>query len=68
MAVILTMAALAETAAAKISWELHQGGKATATTSAPGRTCNDSAAIAKKLAISRPMALNHAGQRDGVMS
>src|ERR1700675_952224 len=67
IAVVLTMAALAEAAAAKIRCALHHGGKATATTSAPGWTCNDSAATAIKLAINKPVALPHAGQRDVVM-
>src|SRR5205807_6910945 len=52
-AVILTMAALADAAARKTSWALHHGGKTTATISAPGRTCSDSAAIAIQLAISK---------------
>jgi len=67
MAVILTMAALAEAAARKTCCVPHHGGKATATISAPGRTCKDSAAIAIQLAASNPAALNHAGHRGFVM-
>jgi len=66
MAVILTMAALAEAVAVKIRCAPHHGGNATATTSVPGRTCNDSAAIATKLVISRRLAASHALHRDVV--
>ena len=67
MAVILMMAALAEAAAKKTYCVLHHGGKTTATTSAPGRTCKDSTAIAIQLATSNPAALSHAGHRGVVM-
>src|ERR1700759_890669 len=60
-AVILTIAASVEAAARKALWEFHHGGKATATTSASGRTCNDSVAIAIKLAISSAAAFSQAG-------
>jgi hypothetical protein len=66
-AVILTMAALADAAARKTSWALHHGGKTTATISAPGRTCSDSAAIAIQLAISKAAAFSQAGHRDAEM-
>lgn len=64
MAVILTMAALAEAAARKAWRAVHHGGNATATTSAPGRTCKDRAATATKLAANNAAAFNHAGHRD----
>ena len=64
MAVVLTIAASAEAAASKTCWALHHGGKATATTSAPGRTCNDNAAIATQLATSNAAALSQAGHRE----
>ena len=63
MAVILTIAASAEAAARKASWELHHGGKATATISAPGRARSESAEIARKLAISSADALSQEGHR-----
>jgi hypothetical protein len=62
-AVILTIAASAEAAARNARSELHHGGKATATISVPGRTCNDSAATATKLAISNAAALSQTGHR-----
>jgi len=65
MAVILTIAALAEAAARKTCRALHHGGKATATISAPGRTCSDSVAIAMKLAASNAAAFSQEGHRDG---
>ena len=43
---------------------LHHGGKATATISVPGRTCNDNAATATKLAINNAVALSQAGHFD----
>ena len=64
MAVTLTIAASAEAAARKTCRALHHGGKATATTSAPGWTCKDRAATAMKLATSNAAAFNHAGHRD----
>lgn len=64
MAVSLTIEALAEAAARKTCRAVHHGGKATATTSAPGRTCNDRAATATKLAANNAAALDHAGHRD----
>ena len=67
MAVVLTMAALAEAAARKTWRALHHGGKATATTSAPGRICKASAAIAIQLAANNPAAFSQAGHRDVVM-
>ena len=67
MAVVLTIAALAEAAASKTCCELHQGGNTTATTSAPGRTCKDSAAIAIQLATSNAAAFSHAGHAGVVM-
>ncbi len=63
-AVILTIAAPAEAAATMVCCVLHHGGKATATTSAPGRACNDSAATAIKLAASNPAAFSQSGHRD----
>ena len=63
MAVILTIAASAEAAARKASWELHHGGKATATISAPGRTRSESAAIASQLATKSADALSQEGHR-----
>ena len=63
MAVILTIAASAEAAARKARSALHHGGKATATISAPGRTCNDSAATARKLATSNAAAFSQTGHR-----
>ena len=67
MAVILTIAASAEAAARKARSALHHGGKATATISAPGRTCNDSAATAMKLATSNAAAFSQAGHLDVLM-
>jgi hypothetical protein len=67
MAVILTIAASAEAVAHKDCSALHHGGKATATISDPGRTCNDSAAIATKLVISSTAALSQAGHRNDEM-
>jgi len=64
MAVSLTIEALAEAAARKTCRAVHHGGKATATTSAPGRICKDRAATATKLAANNAAALNHAGHRD----
>ena len=64
IAVILTIAASAEAAALKVCSVLHHGGKATATISVPGRTCNDNAAIATKLAINNAAALSQAGHFD----
>src|ERR1700761_9751001 len=61
IAVILMIAASAEAAALNACSVLHHGGKATATISVPGRTCNDNAAIATKLAISNAVALSQAG-------
>src|SRR5262249_34929750 len=63
-AVIRTIAAPAE-AAAVIAWfSSHHGGNATATTSAPGRTCSVSAATAIQLAISKLAAPSQSRQRD----
>ena len=56
-----------EAAARKTCCAFHHGGKATATTSAPGRTCKDRAAIAMKLEISNAAAFSHAGHRGVVM-
>ncbi len=67
MAVIRTMAASAEAAASNTCCVLHHGGKATATTSAPGRICNDNAAIAIQLTTSKAAAFNHAGHRGAVI-
>src|ERR1700760_4636268 len=67
IAVILTIAASAEAAARKARSALHHGGKATATISAPGRTCNDSAATARKLATSNAAAFSQAGHRHLLM-
>ena len=67
MAVILTIAASAEAAARKARSALHHGGKATATISVPGWTCNDSAATATKLAISNAVAYSQAGHRRVLM-
>lgn len=66
-AVILTIAASAEAAARNARSELHHGGKATATISVPGRTLNDSAATATKLAISNAAALSQTGHRSDEM-
>src|SRR5690349_5166316 len=63
-AVILTIAASAEAAASNACSALHHGGKATATISDPGRTCNDSAATATKLASSNAAALSQTGHRE----
>src|SRR5215813_4917573 len=61
IAVILTIAASAEAAALKACSVLHHGGKATATISVPGRTCNDNTATATKLAINSAVALSQTG-------
>lgn len=65
--VILTIAASAEAAARKACSVLHHGGNATATISVSGRACNDSAAIATKLAINNAVALSQAGHFGGEM-
>jgi hypothetical protein len=62
-AVILTIAAPAEAAATMACCAFHHGGKATATTSAPGRTCNDSGATTIQLAASNPAAFSQSGHR-----
>jgi len=67
MAVILTIAASAEAVARKTCRAVHHGGKATATTSAPGRICKASAAIAIELAANNAAAFSQAGHRDAVM-
>jgi hypothetical protein len=67
MAVILMIAALAEAAARKTCRVLHHGGKATATTSAPGRICKANAAIAIQLAANNAAAFSQARHRDVVM-
>ena len=63
MAVILTIAASAEAAASKASCELHHGGNATATISAPGRIWKETIAIAIQLATSNAAALSQVGHR-----
>ncbi len=67
MAVVRTIAAFADAAASKICCELHHGGKATATISAPGRTCNDTAAMAIQPATSNAAALDQLGHRNVVL-
>lgn len=57
------MAALADAVASNACLSLHHGGKATATTSAPVLTCNDSAAIPIQLAISSAAAFSQTGRR-----
>jgi hypothetical protein len=63
-----SVAALADAVARKTSWAFHHGGKATATTSASGRTCSDRAAIATQLATSNAPALSQAGHRQPVVT
>src|SRR5215475_8327470 len=64
IAVTLTIAAPAEAAAVIACSAPHQGGKATATTSAPGRACRASPAITSQLAASKPAAFSQTGHRD----
>jgi len=64
MAVVRTMEALADAALSMTCWTPHHGGKATATTSVPGRACSNIAAIAIQLAISNAAAFSQQGHRD----
>jgi hypothetical protein len=67
IAVVRIIAASAEAAASKACCELHHGGKATATTSAPGPARKDRPATTTTLTSNSAVAFSQAGQRDAMV-